>query len=282
MQRTRKEVSPGVLLPASTKAESSCQVNAATVGSVVASGGGAASGAVPTITVAIAPRKQKQLLDRRAVPIAPASVSSASDGGSGLKPKDGGDDKRPQVQAQNRSDFFNALRRKAAGVVSVSGNNEKSDVALVKCGNIGETDLRDTLCPNFSRSAAQLAGYDANGMVQSPGLVDNINVAESHFLSVDVGKGNSGSGPTVDGVKILSPDSSDLNDPSATRQGDSLVGGSEEEEAAFLRSLGWEESAEGGEEALTEEEINAFYQEVHLSVRPSVRVFVSLLATLFS
>ncbi len=40
---------------------------------------------------------------------------------------------------------------------------------------------------------------------------------------------------------------------------------SEEEEAAFLRSLGWEENAEGGEEALTEEEISAFFQEVGYS-----------------
>lgn len=35
---------------------------------------------------------------------------------------------------------------------------------------------------------------------------------------------------------------------------------SEEEEAAFLRSLGWEETAE--EEGLTEEEINSFYRDV--------------------
>jgi len=41
----------------------------------------------------------------------------------------------------------------------------------------------------------------------------------------------------------------------------SVMGGSEEEENAFLRSLGWEENA-GGEEALTEEEINSFYQEM--------------------
>ncbi|KAE9615251.1 hypothetical protein Lal_00048506 [Lupinus albus] len=35
----------------------------------------------------------------------------------------------------------------------------------------------------------------------------------------------------------------------------------DEEEAAFLRSLGWEENSDEGEEGLTEEEINAFYQE---------------------
>ncbi|CAL0307849.1 unnamed protein product [Lupinus luteus] len=35
----------------------------------------------------------------------------------------------------------------------------------------------------------------------------------------------------------------------------------DEEETAFLRSLGWEENSDEGEEGLTEEEINAFYQE---------------------
>ena len=38
----------------------------------------------------------------------------------------------------------------------------------------------------------------------------------------------------------------------------------DEEEAAFLRSLGWEENS-GEDEGLTEEEINAFYQEVSIS-----------------
>ena len=41
------------------------------------------------------------------------------------------------------------------------------------------------------------------------------------------------------------------------RQEDGIMD-SEEEEAAFMRSLGWEENAEDGE--LTEEEINSFYQ----------------------
>ncbi|KAK8476253.1 hypothetical protein V6N11_017813, partial [Hibiscus sabdariffa] len=44
----------------------------------------------------------------------------------------------------------------------------------------------------------------------------------------------------------------------------------EEEEAAFLRSLGWEEN-NGEDEGLTEEEINAFYQE-YLKLRPSLKL----------
>ncbi|KAL3641783.1 hypothetical protein CASFOL_012598 [Castilleja foliolosa] len=47
----------------------------------------------------------------------------------------------------------------------------------------------------------------------------------------------------------------------------------EEEETAFLRSLGWEENG-GEDEALTEEEINAFYQE-YMNRRPSLKVCVS-------
>ncbi|KAK6938461.1 hypothetical protein RJ641_031969 [Dillenia turbinata] len=48
----------------------------------------------------------------------------------------------------------------------------------------------------------------------------------------------------------------------------------DEEEAAFLRSLGWEENA-GEDEGLTEEEINSFYQE-YMKLRPSSRLCKSI------
>lgn len=48
----------------------------------------------------------------------------------------------------------------------------------------------------------------------------------------------------------------------------------DEEEAAFLRSLGWEEN--GGEDELTEEEINAFYQEVSIFHSSSLLVWLDL------
>ncbi|XP_038994650.1 serine-rich adhesin for platelets-like [Hibiscus syriacus] len=44
-----------------------------------------------------------------------------------------------------------------------------------------------------------------------------------------------------------------------------------EEEAAFLCSLGWEEGT-GEDEGLTEDEINAFYQK-HMKIRPSLKIF---------
>lgn len=73
----------------------------------------------------------------------------------------------------------------------------------------------------------------------------------------------------VDGVAVCIPNAVDNG-------GDVTINGGEtnllrtnnenevypdEEEAAFLRSLGWEENP-GEDEGLTEEEINAFYQEV--------------------
>lgn len=48
---------------------------------------------------------------------------------------------------------------------------------------------------------------------------------------------------------------------------------SEEEEAAFLRSLGWEETSEE-DEGLTEEEIRSFYKGVdeYVKLRPSAKI----------
>ncbi|KAK9002944.1 hypothetical protein V6N11_060518 [Hibiscus sabdariffa] len=48
----------------------------------------------------------------------------------------------------------------------------------------------------------------------------------------------------------------------------------DEEEAAFLRSLGWEENS-GDDEGLTEEEINTFYQE-YMKLRPTLKLHHSV------
>ncbi|KAM0063950.1 hypothetical protein Hdeb2414_s0003g00096881 [Helianthus debilis subsp. tardiflorus] len=53
------------------------------------------------------------------------------------------------------------------------------------------------------------------------------------------------------------------------RKGPDVILYSEEEEARFLRSLGWEETAE--EEGLTEEEISSFYQN-YLTLKPSSKI----------
>ncbi|GMP47133.1 hypothetical protein CsSME_00015037 [Camellia sinensis var. sinensis] len=48
----------------------------------------------------------------------------------------------------------------------------------------------------------------------------------------------------------------------------------DEEEAAFLRSLGWEENA-GEDDGLTEEEINAFYEE-YVKLRPTMKLCIGM------
>lgn len=82
----------------------------------------------------------------------------------------------------------------------------------------------------------------------------------------------------VDGVAVCIPNAVDNG-------GDVTINGGEknllmtnnenevypdEEEAAFLRSLGWEENP-GEDEGLTEEEINAFYQE-YMKLRPALKL----------
>lgn len=103
------------------------------------------------------------------------------------------------------------------------------------------------------------------------------------------------SGPTTENSGVIKEAGSSPESPlvitengnKITDNGDSLVGHGfmnnveksscldeavypDEEEAAFLRSLGWEESS-GEDEGLTEEEINAFYQE-YMKLMPSLKI----------
>lgn len=142
--------------------------------------------------------------------------------------KDPTEEKRPSIQAQNRSDFFNALRKKAAGNGS-SSLPLKSDVRQV--GGVGEAaELEEA-----GSTSNDVCGGGAN--------------CECHIHS--------------NGVTDVERKSMNEEEVVCT-EGDSFTSrcaeevDSEEEEAAFMRSLGWEENAEDSE--LTEEEINAFYQ----------------------
>ncbi|CAN1235900.1 hypothetical protein LINPERPRIM_LOCUS4645 [Linum perenne] len=87
-----------------------------------------------------------------------------------------------------------------------------------------------------------------------------------------------GGAPAADGEKSDFPSKklvSDPESPSNNQNGGGVdlpeeVQRFSEEEAAFLRSLGWEETT-GEEEGLTEEEINAFYKE-YMKLKPSTKV----------
>ncbi|EFJ14010.1 hypothetical protein SELMODRAFT_446036 [Selaginella moellendorffii] len=185
-----------------------------------------------------APRKLKQLLDRRAVPIPPLSASAGgADASRARNSKENGvtEDKRLQAQAQNRSDFYNAIRRKAAGAGGSSSKpEEKSSSGDSNGGGGGAGNGRDR----------ELEDETQDGGESPP--VAEVDHRRHHPA------------PTA----YLDNDDNAANGVKSEHSIKDVVGGSEEEEAAFLRSLGWEEDgdAEGGE-GLTEEEISAFYRE---------------------
>ncbi|ERN05115.1 uncharacterized protein LOC18433283 isoform X2 [Amborella trichopoda] len=121
------------------------------------------------------------------------------------------EDKRASSQAQNRSDFFNSLRRKT----------QQSSAGL-------------------SSGFDKLSNNETEVIPSQTGFLEN-----SLYTCSESGKrGEEG----------------EAKGEEEGRRGGTVICGSEEEEAAFLRSLGWEENA-GGEE-LTEEEISAFYKEL--------------------
>jgi len=234
-----------------------------------ASGGGG--------NIGYTPRKQMQLLDRRAVPIPPLSLPLGTVDGNlgGSRSRDGlygtvagTDDRRSPMPTQNRVDFFNALRKKASVGSALNSEDNQDVVTTKKSGLVRSKELvaslgeRGVSSPDgaegdslfdsaqLENGAAQLSSMISNGDI--PAIVDKfyVNVEEKetgssiHELIMQEGPNEELFGP-----EIL---------PSVTS---SVATASEEEETAFLRSLGWEENAEDGEEALTEEEISAFYQE---------------------
>ncbi|KAL2649956.1 hypothetical protein R1flu_018084 [Riccia fluitans] len=239
---------------------------------VVGLGGVSANSNAPAITAPV-PRKQKQLLDRRAVPIPPTSI--IADLGSGSRSKEGSavsEDKRPAVPAQNRSDFFNALRKKAAGVGGGSGNSEKMDSApQLKNGSANgkSVELEDDI------SSCSGEGIDKpvykpkeNGVTANLGSKSNNSDLATYGTTEEKDRG-----PTNGASEELTEGNFDqFTAPSSPVAPVKRATATEEEEAAFLRSLGWEESAEESGEGLTEEEINSFYQERlrSMSISPSL------------
>ncbi|CAM6037034.1 unnamed protein product [Sphagnum compactum] len=230
--KMNKEI--GSVLP-SSQPDSALKSNSSPLGPIsvgvsLGSAVGNASGGGGNISYT--PRKQKQLLDRHALPIPPLSIPAGSLDGSlgGIRPKDGlngtlagTDDRRPPMPTQNRVDFFNALRKKASVGAALSAADMRDQMTTKKSDFFNGKELVASLT---NQNVASPEESTINGVIMKEGSNEQLFVTE---VSTNVASG----GATA----------------------------SEEEEAAFLRSLGWEENAEDGEEALTEEEISAFYQE---------------------
>jgi len=138
------------------------------------------------------------------------------------------DKKHSISQVQSRNDFFNLIKKKT-----------------------------------LMNSSSVLP--DSGPMVSSP-LVEKSDEVNSEMVNESANPQSLGNGTELtsngnthahEEVQRLSDNEEKETIPCATIYPD-------EEEAAFLRSLGWEENSDE-DEGLTEEEINAFYQEVVIS-----------------
>ncbi|CAK9179565.1 unnamed protein product [Ilex paraguariensis] len=151
------------------------------------------------------------------------------------KPALGTLEKRPTSHVQSRNDFFNLVRQKSMTSSSSAVADPSRAVSPSALDKPGETE------------APSASAIPQNGDAPLP---DRSTSSQSiKRMSELASNGYACNGPQKS-----------LNNGKSHSTSDAIIC-SEEEEAAFLRSLGWEENA-GEDEGLTEEEIKAFYRDV--------------------
>lgn len=150
-------------------------------------------------------------------------------------------EKRPSSQAQSRNDFFNLMRKKS--MTPVTSDTGSSVSACDKPREVeASTVTEDRHDPKPVDMLSEVQQSSEKGDLACNGATYAVSERPTNN-----GKDNSSS--------------------------DAILY-SEEEEARFLRSLGWEETAEE-EEGLTEEEISSFYRDVskYLNMQASSKIF---------
>lgn len=144
-------------------------------------------------------------------------------------------------QAQSRSDFFNLMRKKTS--VNASSNASDSSPDISSC--IEKSDE--------NRKEAESAPVSTGITEKFNQMLTNGDIHDPH----DKGQGFPDIGEKDMSNGRVFPDDEPDEEP-------------DEEEAAFLRSLGWKENGEA--EVITQEEINAFYEE-YMNLRPSLKLW---------
>lgn len=190
----------------------------------------------------------------KTVPMSSTSLSTRSDCITGHRSKDNRlviEEKKHLFPAQNRIDFFNDLRRRASGTHPVPSIQDKSSTSTEHKSLDQE---RNGVSDREGRTE-----LNENGSIESVGENSGIDLSTVEIACTWNNDATAANG--VDHEEVHTAVDSRETGSSTSVSSYSVMGGSEEEEAAFLRSLGWEEN-DGEEEALTEEEINAFYQEM--------------------
>ncbi|XP_047981452.1 uncharacterized protein LOC125222729 [Salvia hispanica] len=216
------------------------------------------NGTAPAMKDSLSPTSSSKLVSSTLA--APSVSGSTATRGStnnpvhGRKPAFTVLDKRPTSQAQSRNDFFNSVRKKSLeNSSSITGSPTANSSPVVEINTAispssSDKSEMEVMCGNTSQGGETSLGVSL-GRDNLPEIrgdikenVGNCN-AQKHISN---------------GVKHPSLD---LIFP-------------EEEEAALLRSLGWEENAEGDEGGLTEEEINAFREDItkYINSKPSFKI----------
>ncbi|PSS26740.1 Serine/threonine-protein kinase ifkB [Actinidia chinensis var. chinensis] len=160
-------------------------------------------------------------------------------------------EKKSTPQAQSRSDFFNLMRKKSmtspSSLATAVAHTFLDQSDGIKTGSppVVPHDRDSPSLESFAgdQSIEKINDVKSNGNAFER---DRESLNDRHQEPINNGKDHSSSNAILY---------------------------SEEEEAAFLRSLGWEENTEE-DEGLTEEEINSFYKEVdeYIKLKPSLRV----------
>ncbi|KAG9450390.1 hypothetical protein H6P81_010355 [Aristolochia fimbriata] len=159
-------------------------------------------------------------------------------------------DRRPLSQAQNRNDFFNSLRKKVSSA-NPNHSSASSDSSTLVSSSLSE------------KSELQMPGSSSSLPVGKDATVVSLG-SELDWVPTENGAHVAGNGDTCDVSETCPAVHTEKN------LGSDEVVFPDEEEAAFLKSLGWEENG-GEEEALTEEEIKAFYEE-YMKLRPAAKL----------
>ncbi|KAL4304261.1 hypothetical protein GQ457_10G023430 [Hibiscus cannabinus] len=139
-------------------------------------------------------------------------------------------EKRATAQAQSRNDFFNLLKKK-------STMNSASSVL----------DPGPAVSQPVSEKPDELGTEDSSS---------SIALKDAGVISPEI----SSAGLPTDNRSEISLNGDAYTEPQHCSRNGEWHSSPDEEEAAFLRSLGWEENA-GDDDGLTEEEINAFLEQ---------------------
>ncbi|KAE8674558.1 Mitogen-activated protein kinase kinase kinase 1, putative isoform 1 [Hibiscus syriacus] len=160
----------------------------------------------------------------------------------------------------------------SAGERKVAALNSVAGFTVEKRPSLAQTQSRNDFFNLLKKTSAKTsAGHSDSHPRVSPSTSEKSEVTkEVVSVSSTAHANENGTAATSHGDADACQEAQSFADDCERNMGSASMIHPDEEEAAFLRSLGWEENS-GEDEGLTEEEINAFYQEC-MKLRPSLKL----------